>query len=65
MSVSGGSILAAHLVLNWERYASTNEDEFREVAKDLIGFIRQDVRGRLVRRWAVAGWLPRFRRCHS
>jgi hypothetical protein len=60
-SVSGGSILAAHLVLKWERYTGT-EDTFRETAQELIDFVRSDLRGRLVRRWVVAGWLPPYRR---
>lgn len=61
-SVSGGSILAAHLVLNWERYTSPDEDQFREAARELIQFVRSDVRGRLLRRWLVAGWLPSYGR---
>lgn len=48
-SVSGGSILAAHLVLNWERYTG-DELEFEDAASELIKFIKMDVRGRIVRR---------------
>jgi predicted acylesterase/phospholipase RssA len=62
-SVSGGSILAAHLVLNWAAYLG----EFDKVADQLLDFIRSDVRGRVVRRWLLS-WtalplrlLPRFR----
>ena len=46
-SVSGGSILAAHLVLNWEDYLR----DFGAAAKPLIQFTRSDVRGRLLRRF--------------
>ena len=34
-SVSGGSIIAAHLVLNWQRYTGT-EQEFEEAAEERI-----------------------------
>ena len=48
-SVSGGSILAAHLVLRWKDY--TGEDEaFDAAAKELCSFVRQDIRGKIVRR---------------
>lgn len=46
-AVSGGSVLAAHLVLNWERYL----DDFDDTEMELIEFIRSDVRGRITRRW--------------
>src|SRR6516164_11653997 len=49
-SVSGGSILAAHLVLHWERYTGTPAD-FDAVAQELLGLVRSDLRGRIVRRW--------------
>ena len=61
-SVSGGSILAAHLALNWERYASADEGEFRAVAGNLVALVRSDIRGRLVRRWLLMGWLPHYHR---
>lgn len=47
-SVSGGSILAAHMALNWSKYNGTDL-EFNEVTKELIQFIRSDVRGRIMR----------------
>lgn len=48
-SVSGGSILAAHLVLNWDRY--TGEDEkFDEAAQEIVQFVQFDVRNYVVRR---------------
>src|SRR5580765_8522417 len=49
-SVSGGSILAAHLALNWDRYTADAES-FNQAAKELIDFTQSDVRGNLVRRW--------------
>lgn len=50
-SVSGGSILAAHLVSNWERYTDLDHPEkFDEAAQEIISFIRRDIRGRIVRR---------------
>jgi hypothetical protein len=52
-SVSGVSILAAHLGLNWGRYTGTKED-FERAAGEIINFVRQDVRGRIVRRWILS-----------
>jgi predicted acylesterase/phospholipase RssA len=49
-SVSGGSILAAHLVLNWGRYTGSTAD-FDGAAKELLDLVRSDLRGRVVRRW--------------
>src|SRR5262245_8940794 len=64
-SVSGGSILAAHLVLNWERYTSPKEEEFNAAARELIEFVHSDLRGRVVRpwlfSWAALG-LPRLKK---
>ena len=48
-SVSGGSILAAHLVLNWDRYCGDDE-QFAEAAAEIIRFVKFDVRNRIVRR---------------
>ncbi|MEI6657260.1 MAG: patatin-like phospholipase family protein [Planctomycetota bacterium] len=48
-AVSGGSILAAHLVLNWDRYNGTDA-EFAEAAGEVIRFVQHDVRNRIVRR---------------
>ena len=48
-SVSGGSILAAHLVLNWDRYTGSDE-EFAEAADEVIRFVQFDVRNHIVRR---------------
>src|SRR5206468_3283371 len=59
-SVSGGSILAAHLVLNWERYTASEEDTFRTCARELIDFAQSDLRGRILRRWLLLWWLYPF-----
>lgn len=48
-SVSGGSIIAAHLVLNWDRYNGTDE-EFEAAVDEIIRFVQLDVRNRIVRR---------------
>lgn len=48
-SVSGGSILAAHLVLNWEKYTGTDQ-EFARAAEDILRFVRFDVRNHVARR---------------
>src|SRR5262245_3768177 len=51
-SVSGGSIFAAHLVLNWGRY-NGSASEFDAAAKELLTFVRLDVRNRIVRRYGL------------
>ena len=40
-SVSGGSVLAAHLVLNWDRY-NGSPSEFDTVASEFLAFVRLD-----------------------
>jgi len=67
-AVSGGSILAAHLVLNWDRYTGSDED-FSEAAAEVIRFVQFDVRNHIVRRMplqiplrtaaSLAGWSTR------
>jgi predicted acylesterase/phospholipase RssA len=42
-SVSGGSIFAAHLVLNWARYNGSPND-FDAAASELLNFFSMDVR---------------------
>src|SRR5436190_9975712 len=49
-SVSGGSIMAAHLALNWDRYTGSH-DEFDQAAAQLLAFTRMDVRNRILRRF--------------
>lgn len=48
-SVSGGSILAAHLVLNWKRY-NGDEESFANVASEVVKFVQFDLRNHIVRR---------------
>jgi predicted acylesterase/phospholipase RssA len=52
-SVSGGSILAAHLVLNWDRY-NGSAGEFDAAASEFLTIVRLDVRNRIVRRFPLA-----------
>src|SRR3954454_2757612 len=52
-SVSGGSVLAAHLALNWDRY-NGSAGEFEAAAAEVLAFIRMDVRNRIVRRYPLA-----------
>ncbi|MGI9470521.1 MAG: patatin-like phospholipase family protein [Rubripirellula sp.] len=49
-SVSGGSVLGAHLVLNWDRYNGSDE-ELNGACREIIDFVRLDVRNRIVRRY--------------
>ncbi len=51
-AVSGGSIIAAHLVLNWDRY-NGSPSEFEAAASQLLAFVRLDVRNRITRRFPL------------
>ena len=51
-AVSGGSIIAAHLCLNWDRYNGSDSD-FDTVAAELLTFVRLDVRNRILRRYGL------------
>jgi predicted acylesterase/phospholipase RssA len=51
-SVSGGSIIAAHLVLNWGRY-NGSDSEFDTAAAEIVDFVRLDVRNRILRRYGL------------
>jgi predicted acylesterase/phospholipase RssA len=57
-AVSGGSILAAHLVLFWEKYTESNES-FDIVAGHVINFVQQDIRGSVLRDW-ITFWVVLF-----
>jgi hypothetical protein len=59
-SVSGGSVLAAHLVLNWDRYCGDSQ-QFDSAARELLDFVQLDVRNRILRRYpfALAGRMAR------
>src|SRR5262245_16226049 len=52
-SVSGGSILGAHLVLNWDRY-NGSAGEFDAAASEFLAFVQLDVRNRIIRRFPLA-----------
>jgi predicted acylesterase/phospholipase RssA len=52
-AVSGGSIMAAHLALNWDRY-NGGATEFDAAASEFLAFVRLDVRNRIVRRFPFA-----------
>jgi hypothetical protein len=52
-SVSGESILAAHLLQHWHYYTGSSDDFTRE-AKQLAKFAQFDLRGRIVRRWLIS-----------
>src|SRR5947209_6065110 len=60
-SVSGGSIIAAHMVLNWGRYTGSPA-EFDAAAAELLSFMRLDVRNRIIRRYPFALVLRPLRR---
>lgn len=49
-SVSGGSIIAAHLVKNWSAY---NSKDFWSISRALVDFTQRDVRGHVVRAWLM------------
>ncbi|WOH58526.1 patatin-like phospholipase family protein [Bradyrhizobium sp. BWC-3-1] len=53
-SVSGGSIAAAHLALNWRKYAGSSDRDAIAAAQTLMNFAKRDVRGRVVRRAVLA-----------
>jgi predicted acylesterase/phospholipase RssA len=52
-SVSGGSIIAAHFALNWNRY-NGSADEFDTAASEFLSFVRRDIRNRIARRFPLA-----------
>jgi predicted acylesterase/phospholipase RssA len=51
-AVSGGSIFAAHLALNWDRYTGP-PDAFDAAASEVLAFVRLDVRNRIIRRFPL------------
>ena len=59
-SVSGGSIIAAHVALNWGRYTGS-PTEFDSAANEFLSFVRMDVRNRIFRRFPL-GFLVRWTR---
>ena len=55
-SVSGGSVFAAHLAMNWSRYKG-NDEEFAEASNELLAIIRFGLRGAVIRRWLLGSLL--------
>lgn len=55
-AVSGGSILAAHMLKNWERYTSADEGEFSQASDEVLIFAKRDVRNRVLRRAGLTFW---------
>lgn len=51
LSVSGGSILAGHAVLNWRKYC--DDKSFQDMERELWKLGKRDLRGRIVRRWIL------------
>ncbi len=63
-SVSGGSVMAAHLIYRWDEYTSDDDATFEKAAKELVDFTQQDVRGKIVRRLpllVLAGLIPKVK----
>lgn len=61
-AVSGGSVLAAHLATNWNVYVMGTDKEFQKKVEELLKFMQEDVRGRIVKRWIICWaviWLAR------
>lgn len=59
--VSGGSILAMHVGLHWDRYCS-DHTSFNGAAREVLDFCQRDVRNRIIRRWlfGCATIIPRL-----
>ncbi len=55
-SASGGSILGAHLVLNWENYIQSDKT-FDAAANEIIKFVKSDVRNRIFSKYVCGGIL--------
>jgi predicted acylesterase/phospholipase RssA len=63
-SVSGGSVMAAHLIYRWSEYTSSDDATFEKAASEVIAFTQQDVRGKIVRRLpllVLAGLIPKVK----
>lgn len=56
-SVSGGSILAAHMLANWARYIEPDEAVFAEVEREIRQFAALNIRDRIIRRWFLTRWI--------
>jgi predicted acylesterase/phospholipase RssA len=65
VSVSGGSILSAHLAKHWQT-ATENKNGFRGVAAMLVKFARRNLRDRVLIRWLWSRvWFCWFKRSLS
>jgi predicted acylesterase/phospholipase RssA len=49
--VSGGAVMAAHLVCRWADYSSSEDAEFEDAARELVALTRRNVRGRILLAW--------------
>jgi predicted acylesterase/phospholipase RssA len=60
-SVSGGSVLAAHMAKEWASY-NGDSNQFATVADELLDLVVLDLRGRVIRRWLIGTLLilPKF-----
>lgn len=52
-AVSGGSILAAHFLKNYERYIGADAD-FDAARAEVLALARRDIRNRVLRRWGLS-----------
>lgn len=55
-AVSGGSILAAHMLKNWDLYTSTDEGKFKQACDEVLVFAKRDIRNRVLRRAGLTFW---------
>lgn len=62
-SVSGGSVLAAHPALNWNRYLGDDES-FDAAALELVKFLQFDVCNHIVRRLSLQAPLKLLAKLH-
>ncbi len=52
-AVSGGSILAGHLLANYPRYIDEDDSVFEKVEQEILAFADRDLRNRVLRRWPL------------
>jgi predicted acylesterase/phospholipase RssA len=66
-AVSGGAILAAHLLVRWEDYTHPDSGRFASAATELIQFTQCGIRNRIVRRlpWIILGGRLTLKRLRS
>lgn len=58
VGVSGGGILAAHVVKHWERAISADPSAFLGVASDFVKFARQNIRNQAFVPWIWSRLVP-------